>query len=125
MGHTAKNLGQDGEVIVSLRTLRRMGAIPDEWPSINIAKFAEWDKKLYNNLDTEFEDEVNRFIAEGASSQDIACEEARQRLIKHHPKVFTDKLSGNAMKIEPVSVKFKPDAVKPKVAYTVRKPPIH
>ena len=29
------------------------------------------------------------------------------------------------MKMEPISVKFKPDAVKPKVAYTAQEPPVH
>ena len=53
------------------------------------------------------------------------CEEARQRIIEHHPKVFADELNGNAMKMDPVSVKFKPDTVKPKVAYTAREPPVH
>ena len=48
-----------------------------------------------------------------------------QRIINLHPKVFADELNGNAMKMEPVSVKFKPDAVKPKVAYTAREPPVH
>ena len=52
--NSAENLGRDGEVIVSLRTLRRMEAILDKWPSINTAKFAEWDEELYSNLDTEF-----------------------------------------------------------------------
>ena len=48
----------------------------------------------------------------------------RQRIIKCHPKVFADELNSIAMKMEPVSVKFKPDAVKPKVAYTAREPPV-
>ena len=49
----------------------------------------------------------------------------QQRIIKCHPTVFPDELNGNAMKMEPVSVKFKPDAVKPKVAYSAREPPVH
>ena len=87
--------------------------------------FAEWDEKIHTDLDTEFDDEVNKVIMEGASSHNMACEEARQRLIQRHPKVFADELNGNAMKMEPVSVKFKPDAVKPKVAYTAREPLVH
>ena len=52
----AENLGRNGEVILSLRTLRRMGAIPDQWPVIDESKFAEWDDNLYSSFDTEFED---------------------------------------------------------------------
>ena len=103
----AKNPGRDGEVIVSLRTLRRMGAIPDEWPKINTAKFQQWDEELFNNLDTEYEEEINRLIAEDASPHDIDCEEVRHRLIKKHLKVFADELNGNVMIMEPVSVKLK------------------
>ena len=43
----------------------------------------------------------------GARRQDRESSNATQ--------VFTDELNGNAMKMEPVSVKFKPDAVKPKL----------
>ena len=121
----ARNLGRGGEVIMSLRTLRRMGAIPDEWPVIDETNFAEWDETIYNNLDTEFDDEVNKVITEGASSHDKVCEEARPRIIKQPLKVFADELNSNLMKMEPVSVKFTPDAVKPKVAYTAHKPPMY
>ena len=62
---------------------------------------------------------------EGARGRDRACEEARQRIIKRHPKVFADQLNGNAMKMEPVSVKFRPDTVKPKVAYKAHESPVH
>ena len=55
-----------------------MGAIPDVWPVINETKLAEGDENIYSNFDTEFEDEVNKVITEGANSHDIACEEARQ-----------------------------------------------
>ena len=55
----------------------------------------------------------------------MVFEEARQRIINRHPKVFVDELNGNTMKMDPVSVKFKPDAVKPKVAYTEREPLVH
>ena len=55
----------------------------------------------------------------------IDCKKVRIRLIKKHPKVFNNKLNGNAIKIKPVSVKFKLDAVKPKIAYTAREPPVH
>ena len=79
---------------------------------------AEWEEELYSNLHTDFDNEVNKLIAEVNSIHDIVCEEGRQRIMKRHPKVFTDELNGNAMKMEPVSVKFKPDAVKPGVAYT-------
>ena len=48
--------------------------------------------------------------------------EALSEQIKKHPKVFTDDLKGNTMKMELVKVKFKPDAVKPKVAYSAREP---
>ena len=102
-----------------------MGAIPDQWPVIDKMKFAESDDNIYSDFDTEFKDEVNKVIDEGASAHTIGCEEARQGIIKRHPKVFADKLNGNAMKMEPVSVKFKPDAVKPKDAYTAREPPEH
>ena len=80
-----------------------MGAIPDEWPVIDERKFAEWDEDLYSDFDTEFEEEINKVTTEGSSAHDIACEEMRQRLIKKHPKVFTDELNGNTMKMEPVS----------------------
>ena len=125
MINIAENLGRDGEVILSLRTLRRMGAIPEQWPVIDKMKFAEWNDNIYSEFDTKFKDEVNKVAAEGESAHDIACEEVRQRIIKRHPKVFANELNGNAMKMDPVSVKFKPDAVKPKVAYTAREPPVH
>ena len=121
----ARNVGRDGEVIMSLRTLRRMGAIPDVWPIFDNNKFTEWDENLYNDLDTEFEDEINKVLEEGENSHDRACEEVRLRIIKKHPKVFSDKLNRKAMKMDPVSLKFKPDAVKPKVAYTAREPLVH
>ena len=59
---------------------------------------------------------------EGTTAHNIACEEARQRIIKRHLKVFADELNRNIMNMEPVSVKFKPDVVKPKVAYMAREP---
>ena len=62
---------------------------------------------------------------EGASSHNRACKKARQRIIKQPPKVFAYQLNGNTMKMEPVSVKFRPDAIKPKVAYTAREPKVH
>ena len=99
---------------MSLRTLRRMVAISEEWPIIDEKIFAEWDEDLYSDFDTEFEEEVNKVITEASSAHDIACEELKHRLIKRHPKVFTDELNGNTMKMEPVSVKFKPDAKKPR-----------
>ena len=63
--------GRDREVILFLRTLRSMGTIPNVWPNINAAKFAEWDEELYSDLNTDFEDKVNKLITEGASSYDI------------------------------------------------------
>ena len=93
----AENLGRDGEVILSLRTLRRMAAIPDVCPVIDKTKFAEWDLNIYSHFDTGFEDEVNKVIGEGAGSHNIACEVARQWLIKCHPKVFADELNGNSI----------------------------
>ena len=69
----ARNLGREGEVILSLRTLRRMGAIPDQWPVIDESKLAEWGDYLYSDFDTEFEDKVNKVSAEGSSAHDIAC----------------------------------------------------
>ena len=83
----AENLGRDGEVILSLRTLRRMGAIPDQWPVIDETKILEWNDNIYSDFDTEFEDKVNKVLAEGASAHDIGCEEARQRIIKRHPSL--------------------------------------
>ena len=62
---------------MSLQTLRKMGAIPDIWHIIDKTKFAEWDENIYNDLDTEFDDEVNKVIMEGASSHNRACEEDR------------------------------------------------
>ena len=82
-------------------------------------------QKIYSEFDIKFEDKVNKVTAEGASAHDIACEKGRQRIIKRHPKVFADKLNGNAMKMDQVSVKFKPDAVKPKVTYMAREPQVH
>ena len=118
-------MGRDGEVILSLRTLRRLGAIPDEWPKIDERKSSEWDDDLYGDFEAEFEEEVNEVNAEPLTEHDKACNAMRDRLIQKHPKVFTDELNGNTMKIEPVSVKFKPDAKKPRVAYTAREPPVH
>ena len=116
----AKNLGRVGQAIVSLRTLRRMSTILDVWLSINTTKSAKWDNELYHDPDTKLKEEVNKLITEGAGNHDINCKEVRK-----HPEVFKDKLKGNAIKMEPVSVKFKPDAVKPKIADTARQPSIH
>ena len=69
----AENLGRDGEVILSLRTLRRMGAIPDQWPVIDETMFAEWDDNIYSDFDTESEDEVNKVLAQGARDHNITC----------------------------------------------------
>ena len=71
----AKNLIRDGEIIVSYKTLRNMGMIPERWPQINTSKFAEWDDDTFDELDMEFEEEVNNLIKEGADQQDIDGEE--------------------------------------------------
>ena len=68
----ARNLRRDGKVIMSLRILTRIGAMQDVWPVIDETK---WEENLYNNLDMEFEDEVNKVIEEGANSHDIARKE--------------------------------------------------
>lgn len=82
-----------------------MRAVPDEWPKINTARFQERDEELFSDLDTKFEEEINKLVAEGATPHDIDCKEVRIKIIKKHPKVFDNELNGNAMKMKPVSVK--------------------
>ena len=53
---------------MSLWTLRRMGAIPDVWPVIDETEFTEWDENIHNDLNTEFDDEVNKVIMEGPAA---------------------------------------------------------
>ena len=67
----AKNLGRDGEIIVSWKMLRNMGMIPERWPQIYTTKFAEWDDDTFDKLDMEFEEKVNNLIKEGADQQDM------------------------------------------------------
>ena len=47
----ARNLGRDGEIIVSYKTLKAMGMIPDQWPAINTDKFAQWDIEDFDDLE--------------------------------------------------------------------------
>ena len=73
----AKNLGKDCEISLSYRTIRNMGMIPERWPQINTSKFAKRDKDTFDELDLEFEEEVNNLMEEGADQQDIDGEELR------------------------------------------------
>ena len=64
-------------------------------------------------------------VDEHLSEKDKLLSEMRERLINAYPKVFADTLQGSSMDVEPVTVELRPDARKPKMAYTAREPPVH
>ena len=64
-----------------------MGTIPDDWPNINTAKFAEWEEVRFNDQDTEFEDEVKKLITESNDLYGSIKPTEISKLIKINEKI--------------------------------------
>ena len=53
-------------------------------PKIDTSKFTEWYEDLFDELDLQYEEEINKLIKE-AEQHVIDCKEGNFRLIKKHP----------------------------------------
>ena len=105
--------GSSADVIINLKTLKRMGVVDEDFPKVKNSKFEEGAEKLSDVEEEDEEDEYsfsNKYVrkvsyqVEDTEKEAILREIERKLVEDYTPSVFQDNLEGRTMHMKPVEL---------------------